>query len=321
MSVPFIGDAIKHGRKESIKELNRAAMSRALRGTGVKAKDIPLGQDGVAKIYSVLDDAYDDVYSKVTFKQDAKFKDAVASISDEVERLGGREAQTYKNLMRDFVSTKLSPDGSMSGETFKKLYTKIRQEATKFSKSQDPYHQDLGILFHQINEEIANAVKRTNPQFADKIGELQRNYANYIRLEKAAGTTSDISEGFTPAMLHRAVRGTDESLRKGRFSKKQALMQDLSGSASTVMNSKIPNSGTVDRFLLAALLGGGGYSLPATAPYMPLVIGGTALASAPALARKSMAGLLAQRPKAFKELSKALVETSPVIGGAVASQN
>ena len=44
MSVPLLGDAITTGRKRASEELNRAAYARALTGTGVDAKTLPVGR-------------------------------------------------------------------------------------------------------------------------------------------------------------------------------------------------------------------------------------------------------------------------------------
>lgn len=314
MSVPIVGDAIRNARLKAREEFNRAAMSRALRGTGQKVDDIPLGQEGTNKIYQVLDNEYDKLYTKVKFKQDNKFKDAIAKISDEAKTLDEPQAKKFREIVGEFVENKLNPDGGMDGKTFKKLQTKLRQEGSRFAKNQDPFNQDLGILINKVNDAASNALKRTNPEHSAKISQLQRNYANYIRLEKATSTTADVSGGFSPSQLSMAVKSTDQSLRKGQFGRGQSLMQDLSSSGMKVLNPKIPDSGTTGR-ALSALLGAGTLYGGMTNPLLTgLALGGVGATALPAVGRKTMAALLAKRPKGAKEFAHELTKISPVIG-------
>jgi hypothetical protein len=62
---------------------------------------------------------------------------------------------------------------------------------------------------------------------------------------------------FTPAQLEAAVRQTDRSARKGAFARGAAPMQELSGTATSVLGSKVPDSGTAARGMTGALLTGG----------------------------------------------------------------
>jgi len=71
---------------------------------------------------------------------------------------------------------------------------------------------------------------------------------------------------FTPNDLSNAVRQTDTSVRKGRYARGNALMQDLSDPASAVLPQKVPDSGTAGRLAAMSALGLGAES-GALSPY------------------------------------------------------
>ena len=61
---------------------------------------------------------------------------------------------------------------------------------------------------------------------------------------------------FTPEALRSAVRATDSSLRKRQFARGGALMQEMAEQGVDVLGNEVPNSGTVERVLTNAMLGG-----------------------------------------------------------------
>jgi hypothetical protein len=124
---------------------------------------------------------------------------------------------------------------------------------------------------------------------------------------------------FSPSQLAAAVRKSDKSAGKGAFAKGDALMQDLSDRAQSVMGSNVGNSGTADRALAAyvasnalnplawpKLLGQGAGAGLLTIPYMPGVRQGINWA------------LAGRQGPGAKAASDALLTLSPALGAALA---
>lgn len=94
-------------------------------------------------------------------------------------------------------------------------------------------------------------VERTNPNEAGQLQKINKAYADYAILRKAAsmGGTAGNEGLFTPAQLNSAVRMADSSAGKGAYASGKARMQDFSDAAMSVLPSKVPDSGTAGRLM------------------------------------------------------------------------
>jgi len=109
---------------------------------------------------------------------------------------------------------------------------------------------------------------------------------------------------FTPAQFKTAVRAGDRTMRKGSYAKGSAIMQDLADAGSSVLNSKIPDSGTAGRLLGAgAGLGAGVYN-----PAIPASLVGASVPYLPG-ADAFMKALIAVRPKGAEAVAKGIAKT------------
>jgi len=150
---------------------------------------------------------------------------------------------------------------------------------------------------------LRQLVTRTNPKFSKELKAIDTGYANFKRVEKAAGLVGAVEGVFSPAQLQSAVRASDKSKDKGRFATGSALMQDLSETGKTVLGNKLPDSGTPYRGMLPLFLGGGA----GAAGYPTIAAGlltGPILYSEPG--QRLAATLLTQRPAGSNALANQL---------------
>ena len=314
MSVPIVGDAIRHGRIKAQEEFNRAGYKRALKGMDVDVDDIPLGKAGIGQIRKILDTEYDDLLGKMTFKTDTKFFDEMDAIRRESAKLGGREDKSFNSLLDELYTRGKS--NTLSGKDYKKIEAKLYDKAKSFKGSTDPYQKDLGKILEDTIETFKGSMSRHNPDQAVRYDQVNKNFANYVRLSGATKSTASQAEGFAPSQLAMGVKGADKSVRKQDFATNKALMSDLSDAGVNTLNSKIPDSGTVGRLLMGGGALAGGSQLAATAPYIPYLAGAAGIGSAPYVlgGRQLAAALLAKRPKGAKEFAREISKTVPVIG-------
>jgi hypothetical protein len=310
MSVPLLGDAITGGRKRAVEELNRAAYARALTGTGIDAKSLPVGREGIQAVKEAVSKQYDDLLPKLVFKPDTQFSQDMSKLQQMASGLGQKEQAKFQSLINDAMS-KASPNGSMIGETYKTVESKLSAEAKRFSGSNDAYQQELGSALNETLSAMKSNLVRSNPKYAASLKQANENYANYVRLRNAGSRAGDQSQGFTPSQLAAAVRGSDKSVGKGNVAAGKARMQDLSDAGVNVLSSKYPDSGTIGRGLAAGLLGGA-----ATINPMFLGVGAAALPYTPS-GQKIMAALLARRPAGANALSHGAKKLAPLVGTAL----
>lgn len=313
-SVPVLGGIISGAKGKSLEEFNKAALNRAVAPIGEKVDDV--GREGVQQVKQKLSAAYENLLPKLSFKPDAQFQQEFATVQKMAQGLGAQEKKRFNALISDAMS-KASPNGSMTGETFKIVESKLTEQAKKFAGSGDAYQKELGDALNETLRIMRDTLPRTNPQYAKELQAINQGYANYTRIRQAASSTATgAREGlFTPAQLAQAIRAQDTSAGKGASATGKALMQDLAEQGTNVLGSKVPDSGTAGRLMAPLSLGGAltagatGYAVPAAA--------GLGLATLPYLGRKTAAKLLTERPASAAELARLLRSGSPLLSSAV----
>jgi hypothetical protein len=312
-SLPLIGDAITSTRKNAQEQLNRAAYARALRGTKIDAKTLPVGREGVAAVKSAISQQYDDILPKLSFKPDAQFNQELSQLRTLTQSLPDQEAKQFENILKRELIDRATPQGNLSGETLKTVESQLGKQAKSFGSSSDAYQSQLGDALKQLQSNVRGSLLRQNPQYAKELSQANSNYANYAKIREAGKMAGDMSSGFTPSQLASAVRSQDKSVGKGATATGEALMQDLSD-AGLLLNSKYPDSGTAGRLLLSAGLAGGAGAatyndpslLPLAALALPYLPGG----------RQATAKLLTSESAKREALAQLLKQIAPL--GAVA---
>lgn len=310
-SIPLFGDMIGKARGRGVEDLNRAAYARALKGTGVESKTLPVGQEGILAVKNAVSKQYDELLPKLSFKPDQQFNQELATLQSMSKNLGQKEAAKFQSVLDDALS-KTSPNGSMTGETYKIVESKLSNEAKKFTSSTDAYQKELGDALMEMQRVMKSNLERSNPTYAKELTQANQNYANYARLRAAGSKAGDMSGGFSPAQLAAAIRSTDKSVGKGNVATGKALMQDLGDSGVNVMGSKVADSGTAGRVMLGGAAGGAAFVEPS-------LLLGAGVASLPytKVGQKLAEALLTKRPAGAKATADALRKTLPLLSGSM----
>ncbi|MNU79423.1 hypothetical protein D3C71_690370 [compost metagenome] len=318
MSVPVVGDAIQAARRRGQEEFNRAALNRAVEPIGGRVTAV--GREGMQQVDGAISAAYDSLLPRLTFRADAEFGRELGRLQQMVVTLPEQQARQFENIVRSQVASRLTPQGAATGQNFKLIESEIGRLAREYGSSAVAGERSLGAALGELQTSLRGALSRANPHLAPELGQINQAYANYVRLQRAAGGAGAENGLFTPAQLSAAVRASDSSVRKGRFARGEALMQDLSDAGKAVMGSKVPNSGTADRMWagLGALFGGGAINtaIPATllagsVPYLP----GVGRAVAAALARRP-----AQAIQAGNQLERIAPGIAAIFGAQAGAQ-
>lgn len=300
-SFPIVGEAINAARRKGIEDFNRAAYKRAVEPIN---GEIPIatGRQGIRSLKNQLEDSYDALLPKLSFKPDEILFDSLSGLKKNVAGLKVDDATMVSNDVKDMIQSRMSDKGVIDGNNFKVLEEDFKKIIGDY-KGSTGSQATIGRAYQQALADVRESLGRSNPQFADELAKINTGYANYARI-RAAGSRAGTSETFTPNQLSAAVRSADKSAGKGQTATGQALMQDLTDAAEKVLPSQIKDSGTAARILATDwkdyLIGAA-----TAAPYMP---GGRQITQA----------LLTQRPETAKELAKLLkipqVGTGALIG-------
>lgn len=316
MSIPILGDAIAAARGRAREQFNEAAINRATAPIGARATGT--GQEAVRTAGDQISKAYDAARTALgSFQVDRQGVQEINRIKAMVANLPPQQQQTFNNLLTT-IGTDISPNGTIPASVFKKIDSKIGQEAARFSGSADPYHQQLGDAFAALQQSIVGAGRRANPRADAMFSAADQAYANLVRVEGASKAAMNSGGVFTPGQLNMAVRQADRSVRDRATARGTALMQDLSNAGQSVLGNVVPNSGTADRLML----GGAGLGAYFVDPAIPAsLLGGALMYTSP------MQGLLrnaaTMRPQSAQPVANALRQAAPgfgLLGGQVAAQ-
>lgn len=317
-SVPFLGDVINSARKRGIDDFNKAAIARA-EVPGVVSTGGQVGNAAVQDLRQGLGQAYDDVLAKSSANAlEPEFVQKIASLRSMVSALPAKERQAFDKIIDREIGDRMAPNGMLNAENLQGAKSGLGEQAMNFSSATDGYQRQLGQALKQAGAEFRDLVSRANPQNAKDLQAIDSAYANFKRIQKAAGGVGAEGGVFTPAQLHSAVKSADRTKDKRAFSEGDALLQDLSAAGKEVMPSKIPDSGTAGRMMgnlfslggLASSAGGLAAALPAylaySRPGSAAINGAVNKLGIPA--KNALMKALAENPNASRNLSTALAK-------------
>lgn len=312
-SIPFTGDMIKSAQRNSLATFNRAAVNRAL-PAGQKLPDsVAAGHDAIAHAQTTLDNAYQTVLTSLTVTRDARTVSELSNLRALAQNLSPDAAkQVASNI--DTVEKAFSPGaGKMSGQAMKDLDSELGRLGRAYRSSSVGGERLVGNALAEVQNILRDTVQRSNPTAAAALKDINRGYANLVRVESAASKAKDGI--FTPAQLQTVTRVMDSSVRKRASARGAALMQDLASAGRDVLPSSVPDSGTWTRAMFNAGAGGAGAMFEPNV--LATALGGAAAYSKPGL--RVLAAALTRRPQGAQGAANALSRLKGPAGIAGAS--
>jgi hypothetical protein len=317
-SIPVIGDFIKSAQGRAVEQLNTAAFNRALKPIGSSLPSGTTGREAVQFVSDKLDDAYGKLLPKMTVQADPVFGTEIGNLRQMVAQgaIDPNAVRAFDRFLDTNVVNKFQGQQAITGQTLKQIQSDLRERINLLSASTDADQRLMGQALQEVQDQFRQLVIRSNPQNAAELKAIDTGYANFKRVQRAAGLTGAEEGIFSPAQLQNAVRAMDRSKDKSRFATGQALMQDLSETGKVVLGNKLPDSGTPYRSLAALIASGGaaGAGYPTLAAGM---LAGPALYSAPG--QRLAATLLTARPAGAAAIANQLRANQGIKSGALAA--
>jgi len=317
-SIPVIGDFIKSAQGRAVEQLNTAAFNRALKPIGSSLPSGTTGREAVQFVSDKLDDAYGKLLPKMTVQADPVFGTEIGNLRQMVAQgaIDPNAVRAFDRFLDTNVVNKFQGQQAITGQTLKQIQSDLRERINLLGASTDADQRLMGQALQEVQDQFRQLVIRSNPANAAELKAIDTGYANFKRVQRAAGLTGAEEGIFSPAQLQNAVRAMDRSKDKSRFATGQALMQDLSETGKVVLGNKLPDSGTPYRSLAALIASGGaaGAGYPTLAAGM---LAGPALYSAPG--QRLAATLLTARPAGAAAIANQLRANQGIKSGALAA--
>lgn len=310
-SIPIVGDAIKRGQTRAVEELNTAAFNRALEPIGETLPKGLMGREAVDHVHTTLSDRYETLLPKMTAKSDGQFAGEVSNLRQMVKTgsIDPKAAAAFERILKNDVLGKFKGQAAITGQTLKQIESDLGAQISRLARSTDADQRLVSDALQEVQSSLRHLVERNNPAQAAELKAINRGYANFKRVQRAASGLGAEDGVFSAAQLQNAVKATDRSKDKARFARGNALMQDLAEPAKAVLGPKVPDSGTPYRSMAAlgvgGLAGGVTFGLP----------GAAAVAAAPVLysraGQNALATILARRPQGAEDVANALRQIAP----------
>jgi hypothetical protein len=324
-SVPVIGDFIKNAQRRSFQSLNDATINSALEPIGVNLPKGVSGREAIDFADKAISDAYSTTLNKIgAVRPDQQFGADIQNLAGMMQNVPKDKAAQFLSILKNEVADRMS-NGVMTAEGFKAADSNLGQMARGYLRSQDYDTATMGAAIQQAQVSLRSMLERTAPpELSQALSNANKAFATFLRPQRAASMVGAEGGVFTPEQLQSAVKAMDQSKRKGAFASGNAMLQDLSDAAKTVMGNKVPDSGTPLRnatMMGVAALAGHSVLPPALASAAPLAAAGGAAATLPytklgqALLNKAVA---APRPAEIKMLAELLRRGAVPAGMAVA---
>lgn len=318
-SVPILGDAIRGARGRALEQFNEAAVNRATEPIGVTIKGS--GQKAIAEAGDALSREYDDALKSIAGVNfdTPQFNQRLGELKQMAENLTPEMNKKFNNVLDNIVLGRMSPNGSMLPEVFKKVDSEVGDIAARYSKSGSASESELGDALKQLKANLFDEVKASNPQVAARLDAADKGWANLVRLEKAGNSAINNEGVFTPAQLNSAVKNSDGRVRHRGAARGEALGQDLSSAGQSVLGNNYPDSGTAGRMMMGA----GALATGAINPAIPAALVGGAAAYTPQV-QNFLRVLTANRPDIAPQVRNYLRKIAPyatLTAGPVATEN
>jgi hypothetical protein len=242
-----VGDIVKMGRDRAGTEFNTVALNKAV-PEGQKAVT-ELGQAGLDQAKAAVSAQYDKALAGKAMVPDA---DLWTKISDAknipVLPLNDAREKQYDSIIKRVIGDrlgKLQPGDQIAAHTVKaEIDRDLGTLAFKLSRSPMAEEQALGDAVKGARDAVRDWMTRQTGTSAERAA-ADAAYANKVALGKAVERAKAAGGNFTPNQLQTATReGTP--------------LRAFASDAQSVLGSRVPDSGTVGRGTLAALLLSGG---------------------------------------------------------------
>jgi hypothetical protein len=254
-SMPVIGDSIKSAQRRSFEEFNAAIADRALTKIGGKLPPGTMGREAVAYTEKALGDAYESAINRIgSVRADPQFVSDIGKLQTML-----KASPMPKDVQAQFVKVvnsqmlgKFQGQGAITGRTFKEMESEIGRLATRYGADASVDKQLLGDALQEAQAMLRGLLERSaGPDLAKDVKAVNSGWAEFKRMQRAAGMVGAKEGVFSPEQYMSAVKALDKSKDKGAFARGSALGMDIADPAVKAMGSTVPDSGTPFRTLMA----------------------------------------------------------------------
>lgn len=246
--VPGVGAPVAAAQRAGVADFARAPVNRALRALGERLpRNVEPGYNAIDFAQDRFRAAYRDVLPRLGGQLDNSFQSRVQTIQQRARVPQGSDAERNIEAATQELGnafTGVGPNGVYNGRSLRDASERLGDLASAWRRSDDPYVRIAGDVADQYRRQLHSLARRQNPEFANRLRDIDRGYASLVRAERAALAGDGGIP--TPRQYQQAVRQSDPSARRRQFAAGNALDQDLSNAGVAILANRAAQGGSRD---------------------------------------------------------------------------
>lgn len=316
--IPGLDILVKPAREESVKSFNTGLYNRVLGNLkGIVGKDEEklasgvFGTDAVSAMDETISKAYDTILPKMGYRLNTNVYNDINGV---VSGLNDDQQKVVSKFLQDRFGDKLKKgNGALTGDDIKLFESDIRKKINNYSGTgKSGADIEIGEALKEIRNIFRDDLYAQNPNFVPSLRKVDRAYAEAEVLRDAVNRSATDRGGiFNPHDLGMAVKSTAGSAGAKTFSRGEALLQEESKAATSVL-------GGADRGTSAVGALGAGYAAAGNLPAAVISAGGLGVLYSK-YGQKFVDTLMTKRPEMAQRIGNA-IQSAGTITPAIAAQ-
>ena len=270
-SIPLVGAPLRRARERAMEQFQQATREAALPPhaayppTREATEAAAQASSSVNGLSDSFGRAYNEIISGAEFRPGVNpFYNINAQSIENAVQLASQGlplSHTQIDKARSAVQTifgAASEEANPIGAHF--IEKRLKEMAFKYKGSIDPEAREYGELLHTVANGWRDHWRGALPgNQAKALEAIDQQYAKFVPVRRAAATGNLTDpEAYSPKVLLRSIRAGDKTPNKTNFMLGDLPQQDLARAADKVLGNKVPDSGTTERLLVGAGVGGAG---------------------------------------------------------------
>lgn len=285
-------------------------------------RTVKVGHDLINYVGDKLDDAYNRVLPKVTFRAAEPDPNTGATFTSGLKSLAEDVPEAHKNdftrLVKRQFENRLDEAGNMDGDAYKRTNGEISRLVRRYSGSgATADNKEYAEVLRNLQANMRDTLQLHNPTEAPALQKIDQAWARYVRMQEASGRRVDSNGEFMPNDLLMASR---KGAGNRAFSQGDLLMQKFGEAGNELLSGRQPNVQKHISELIGSGVGAGAGSMiggTMGAGTMGAVIGAGVGKAAGAAARPALDAIAGATQKpAARAIGAAVGRTAPVAGAA-----
>lgn len=205
------------------------------------------GTNTAGEVAKALSNRYNKLRPYIKGQIDQPFQSAAQALA--TQTMAKKEMNQFWNGEVADATKRLfsGPNGSVTGETYRDAMTRLRSLedslVKKYESQGELWALDTATLLGKYRSQVRAMIGRQNPQIAEELRQVERAWAESVRIDDAVLRSSGNDGVYTPNQKELSIKKLDTSPRQSASAHGKSLGQNYAAAGRRIMGAKgVPDS-------------------------------------------------------------------------------